>query len=188
MIFNPIVSQVIDKQSWSSAYVMLGVLILAVNIPVSIFLLKNARRYGPSALWRRPDGGGCRKAAEAVSNQPGAGAAYPLLLAVCSGLLYVRSVRLGDFAAYNSYMTDLGYSTAYAALVVSVAMGVATAGKVLMGMVFDRYGGRTGISVVSTFLFLSCVFLIFFPFPMSRFFSPCVMALPTPSCPSPRPI
>lgn len=175
MIFNPIVSQVIDKQSWSSAYVMLGVLILAVNIPVSIFLLKNS----PADMGLLPYGADLTeedagKAAEAVSISRAQALRIPYFWLFAVACFMFGLSGSGILQHINSYMTDLGYSTAYAALVVSVAMAVATAGKVLMGMVFDRYGGRTGISVVSTFLFLSCVFLIFSSVPNVPFlFSLC---------------
>lgn len=175
MIFNPIVSQVIDKQSWSSAYVMLGVLILAVNIPVSLFLLKNS----PADMGLLPYGADLTeenvgKAADAVSISRAQALRIPYFWLFALACFMFGLSGSGILQHINSYMTDLGYSTAYAALVVSVAMAVATGGKILMGMVFDRYGGRTGISVVCTFLLLSCVFLIFSSVPNVPFlFSLC---------------
>ncbi len=51
MVFNPLVSSVIQNYSWKSAYIMLAVLILAVNVPVSLLLLKKQpRRFGAQAL------------------------------------------------------------------------------------------------------------------------------------------
>lgn len=175
MIFNPIVSRVIERQSWSSAYAMLGVLILAVNIPVSLFLLKNS----PSDLGLLPYGADQKgeaagKTADGVSINRATALRMPYFWLFALACFLFGLTGSGILQHINSYMTDLGYSTAFAASVVSVAMAVATAGKVLMGMVFDRFGGRAGVSVVSAFLFLSCVFLIFSSIPKVPFlFSLC---------------
>ena len=44
-----------------------------------------------------------------------------------------------------AYLTDVGYSSTFAANIVALFMGVLVAGKLLLGTIFDRYGMPTGV-------------------------------------------
>ncbi|MPM19960.1 putative MFS-type transporter YhjX [bioreactor metagenome] len=165
MVFNPVISQVIARQSWNRAYMLLGGLILVVNVPVSLFLLKNS----PADMGLQPYGaeevaaeGGAKSAkADTISINRMTALRLPYFWSFALSCFFFGLTGSGILQHINSYMTDLGYSVTYAASVVSVSMAIATAAKILIGMLFDRFGGRVGVSVVSCFMVLACTCLVF---------------------------
>jgi len=165
MVFNPVVSTVIEKYSWNSAYILLAVLILAVNVPVSLLLLKNS----PADMGLLPYGAeeGTENAVTSNNRSIMRSEALrmPFFWVFCLACMLFGVMGSGIMQHINSYMTDLGYTPAYAASVVVVAMGVATVGKLIMGTVFDRFGSLIGSAVICMFMTLAALLLLFSAIP-----------------------
>lgn len=161
MVFNPLVSSVIENHSWNSAYILLGTLILAVNVPVSLLLLKNS----PADMGLKPYGAD----EEAEKNITPGGRSItrsealrmPFFWMFCLCCMTFGMMGSGIMQHINSYLTDLGYTPAHAASVVVVAMGVATAAKLFFGLVFDRFGSWISTAIICLFMTLAAVLLLF---------------------------
>ncbi len=188
MVFNPAVSSVIEKYSWNSAYIMLAVLILAVNVPISLLLLKNS----PADMGLKPygaDEGAVPSAGSGGRNiTRGEVIRMPFFWLLCLSCMMFGVMGSGIMQHINSYLTDLGYTPSYAASVVVVAMGVATAAKLIMGAVFDRLGSWISTTIICGFMTLAAVLLLFAGIPgMAYVFSVAygvafsIMAIPAPN-------
>lgn len=187
MVFNPLVSAVIEERGWASAYVMLGVLILAVNVPVSLLLLRNR----PEDMGLLPYG------ADADAADPGAAAAgyrreealrLPWFWLFCLACLGFGLMGAAIMQHVNSYLTDLGYTSAFAASVVALAMAVATAAKLALGVVYDRFGSVTGTALICLFMALAAGLLLLagvpgvpYLFAAAYGVAYCILSLPPPN-------
>lgn len=60
-----------------------------------------------------------------------------------------------------AYLTDIGYSSMYAARVFSAMMAILVLGKVVLGRVYDRFGMKTGTIMLFSLMTLSGLVLCF---------------------------
>jgi MFS family permease len=86
---------------------------------------------------------------------------HALFLVLCLSCLLFGMMGSGIMQHINSYLSDVGYTPAYAASVVVVAMGVATVAKLVMGAVFDRFGSTVSTAVICLFMTAAAILLLF---------------------------
>lgn len=148
LVVAPFATYLISAFDWRGSFTVLGIIALVLVIPLSLLLRRNPREIG-----LLPDGADF-SASETVS---------PKLVVLTDYLSPRQAVRtrsfwllLSTFLIYSAYLltilthlvphiTDLGFSAAEAATVLSVAGGATIVGRVLLGMVSDRMGKKGAV-------------------------------------------
>lgn len=152
MIFNPVAVALIEGFGWRIGFIGLGAIMAIIGIPAVLMV-----RVCPEDMGLEPLGGYVTKSA-ATGEEWG----YTLaeakkmprmwLLAICT--LLINSGLSALVQAMSPHLTDRGYTTAFAATMVSISMGAMAIGKILLGRLYDKLGVRR-----ATFLSLTCAFL-----------------------------
>lgn len=158
-IMVPLVGWIIEQSSWQWAYRFMGVLGLLVLLPVALFIIKNKPSdVGLQAVPQDEAQG------ENISNQAVSSSGLTMKEAFRTTnfwLLAIGFFLINTFAgAANThsapYLSDIGYETGFVSTVISVFMLFLTVGKIILGLVYDRFGAFSGNTIV-------CVFALLFP-------------------------
>lgn len=145
LVVAPFATYLISAFDWRGAFTVLGIIALAMVIPLSLLLKRS-----PQEIGLLPDGADF-SASEKIAQRPVVSADY------LSAWQAVRTrsfwLVLGSFLLYAIYLllilthlvphvTDLGFSAVEAATVLSVAGGATIIGRLLLGMASDRLGKK----------------------------------------------
>jgi len=151
----PVASHIAEIADWRVVYRFSGIVILAIMIPVTLFLLKERPQDVGAQPYRNKEKSDKKKQTETskveiLFNQAVKMPIFWLLMLS----FFLLSIMAGgpNFNAVP-YLTDIGYSAAFAAMVMSVLMITHTLGNMSLGGFFDRFGMLTG----SIFLGLCCI-------------------------------
>ena len=138
MVFPPLAQALISAYGWRMAYAGLGILILAVAVPLSaLYLYEPAQSARPASIQTE-------RAGKTVWSAPFLGIAVALLL--------FSFATNGLNTHWAALLTDRGASPAQAALVLSVAGFAILVSKLSTGYLLDRFqAGR-----VAALLFAVC--------------------------------
>ena len=159
MVFNPIVSSLLQNMGWRATYQAMAVAVALLVAPMTFFVI----RQDPEEMGLTPLGNG-----RVLSEGPvGDGMLFRdakktarfYLLCLCT---MVASMAGSVLMQNNApYLTDIGYSVAVAATFTAVCPGSLAAGKMLLGQLYDKVGTRraTFISNGATVLGL-CTMLV----------------------------
>lgn len=152
MIFNPVAVALIEGFGWRMAFMGLGAAMAIIAIPCILLV-----RVRPEDMGLEPLGGYVTKSAD-TGEEWGYTLAeakkMPKLWLLASCALLVNSGLSALVQVLAPHLTDNGYTTTFAATMVSVAMAVMAIGKILLGQLYDKLGVRR-----ATFLSLTCAFL-----------------------------
>ena len=141
MVMNPVETRLLLAYGWRTSYVIVGVGIMLVAIPLVLLFI----RTRPSDMNMLPDG------EEMTEQQPEALSGHSLREAVRTMSFWFISANmfLTNFMANGiivhgiSQLRDLGHSQLFAGDVTGISMGFMTLGKVTLGICGDRWGART---------------------------------------------
>ena len=141
MVMNPVETRLLLAYGWRTSYVIVGVGIMLVAIPLVLLFI----RTRPSDMDMLPDG------EEMTEQQPEALSGHSLREAVRTMSFWFISANmfLTNFMANGiivhgiSQLRDLGHSQLFAGDVTGISMGFMTLGKVTLGICGDRWGART---------------------------------------------
>lgn len=153
MIFNPVAVALIEGFGWRTAFLCLGIIMAVIAIPAVLLV-----RIRPEDMGLEPLGGYPVKTSAAAEEEEGYTFAEARkmpkmwMLACCT--LLVNAGLSALVQAMSPHLTDRGYTTAFAATMVSVSMGAMAVGKIALGRLYDKLGVRR-----ATFLSLACSFL-----------------------------
>ena len=129
MVFPKLAQRVIDAQGWRSAYVVLGLIILALGVPLTALFVCE-RPVTKTDLRVTPSGSAVRTGLRSR--------AFWLLVAV----LFLSSIAVnGAITHLSAILTDRGLSAGDAALALSVLGGASLLGRLITGPLLDRYFG-----------------------------------------------
>lgn len=140
LIFNPLANWIIMHYSWQAAYLTFGLIIGVLSIPVAIFIVCAK----PADKGLLPYGGEQAVAKQSLAEQQGLTATQALrdrafwLLAVI--ILLIAIANMGVLHHIVPYLTDIGFSSTTATMLMSLHMGMLIFGKVLTGSLADRLG------------------------------------------------
>ncbi len=141
MILTPVVSETIEKHGWRTGYVVQGLPMLLVAIPLLLVFVRGRpphKRAAPGdlAALAPPDGLEIRAAMGTRS--------LWLLVVVqfCFGFVVAGSVL-----HFIPYLRVLGYRPRAAAFAMSVVFAFNSLGKLVMGWLADRTSGRFALTV-----------------------------------------
>ncbi|MBY0122904.1 MFS transporter [Bacillus sp. S/N-304-OC-R1] len=140
MIMSPIVTWMITAHGWRTAYLMIGILIAVVIIPLTLFVIKlspadkgllplGAEETSKSTSEKELVGLTQKEAFKSVSF-------WILCLGFVVGGVVVNSMILH----LVPYLTDLGTPPQQAALMLSLAASMVIVAKLLIGRLYDKLG------------------------------------------------
>jgi MFS family permease len=148
----PVVSRIIELANWRVAYRFMGILGLAILLPIILFFIKERPEKAGLKPYTSP---GRDKGGESQTE----GSLFNLSLRASFQtsrfwLLAVAFFLISAFAAATNthsapYLSDIGYSTAFVSAVISLFMVFLTVGKIILGAVYDRFGTMAGNVLVA---------------------------------------
>jgi MFS family permease len=162
LIFNPITGYIIVNYGWRSAYQFLSVVIFAIVVPITFFVLKQK----PEDIGENPLGEIDEEESEKSEDK-----SYGITLSeamktfrfwgisVASVLLSIVGISL--MLNISPHLTNAGYSVTFAANIVALTMGALAIGKIILGSLFDRLGLRTATSIAVSFLLIGTLGMIY---------------------------
>lgn len=166
-ILSPVVTSLITTLGWQQTYLIIGIFILIVALPLSATVL----RFHPSELGIR-----AYEIRSKVQDQPADASHDTAAVEAISGpmlaeavkspifyLLIVVTVLFGFAGSVNTHAAPLigdVFGAVMAGIAVSVIMLSVTGGKVLIGWINDRFGIISSISSGCLALILGLVLLI----------------------------
>lgn len=140
MILSPLVTWIITAYGWRTAYLMIGILILVVLVPLIVFVIK----VSPADKGLLPLGE--EQAAEDAPAKELAGVTQKEAFksvsfwALCAGILVGGIVVNSMIINLVPYLTDIGTPAQQAALLLSLASAMVIAAKLLVGRLYDKLG------------------------------------------------
>jgi MFS family permease len=152
LIATPLLQSCIETSGWRTAFLIIGIIILCIPVPASLFLRKDPKELGlvPLGEGEGAPGGpagdkGAQNAGPAIQTQD-----FTLLEAIKSGAFWIYCVAitlmfLGFFMAQVNmvpHATDMGVPAAAAALALGIASGFNALGRLFMGGVSDKIGTK----------------------------------------------
>ncbi|MCK9274311.1 MAG: MFS transporter [Syntrophales bacterium] len=159
MIFNPLADWIITQYSWQAAYLTFGIIIGILSIPTAIFIV----RARPSDKGVLPYGGESALKRQTLEEQEGVTAtqafktsAFWLIAAV---ILLIAIANMGVLHHIVPYLTDIGFTSATAATLMSLHMVMLVIGKILTGGLADRLGLLKSYLICMAGLIISIVLL-----------------------------
>ena len=143
-LFLPLVNWVIEQIGWRWGFRCIAFAGAAVLLPVILLLMRDTPGQMSLAPYESP--AAKKEQAPAAPEEQAGGlllgsakktASFWLLLL---GIFFISMCCSGPYTHNVAFLTGLGYSAAFAALVTSAYLGFLTVGKVISGGLFDRLG------------------------------------------------
>lgn len=161
MIMSPIINSMILTHGWRFAYQALAVLILVLVLPLAlIFIKKKPQDMGlmPYGYGHTPKKGS--SAAIDLNLTLAQVKQYPMFWIFMLGIASIGFAGGAVLLQAPAYISDQ-LSPTKAAAAVSAYLGIAIAGKIILGAVFDAKGSKAGIMLSCITLALSIVTLFY---------------------------
>ena len=134
-IANPLISHFISTNSWQYSYRVLSVLEAAVAIFAAYVLVKRKPAEPRPAETQTA---AVKAEAGAPSHKPSILEPVAFRLAISSIMIYLGST--GVYSALTPYLQDIGYSQTLAANCAAAAQAVLAVGKIIYGVLLDKFG------------------------------------------------
>ena len=138
-IFSPIFSSIIQNQGWRTGYLISGIIMAVLYLPVMFFKIGlspedvNATAYGEEE--------GHRKVTFTQEHMPKAQSRLPIGLFIAAAVFSALSGFIPSLTPhYTGISVAYGFSVGVGATMLSITMVVNTAGKLLLGFLIDRMG------------------------------------------------
>jgi MFS family permease len=160
MVMVPITTVVVTHWGWRTSFLAMGLTIGLVAVPVIALYI----RTKPAELGLQPDGAPAHDVQQARLATVGLSLAEALrtrtfwLIAALMSIF--AHVALGLWVHMMAYLSDLGYAEATASLIVAVISAMTVAGKLVMGLVSDRWGPQWAVVLTSGLTIGGIVLLI----------------------------
>lgn len=129
IVFPPVAQWLIDTEGWRTAYLVLGLLVLIVGLPLSLLYLRERPHTGGGSLQTAPGA----TVAEGLRTR-----AFWLLI----GAEFLNSIAVnGAITHMAALLTDRGVEADSAALAVSLLGATSLTGRIFTGYLLDRFFG-----------------------------------------------
>ena len=160
-VFAPPLAQwLISTYDWRQAFFILGLIVLAIMVPLAQFMKHSPQRmglkpYGEKGLIedKQPS------AIEGVSFKQAIKTSHFWLFGIIlAGFFFCLQVIIVHIAPYA---VDIGISEAIAASIVSIIAGGSIIGRLSVGFISDRVGGRVALIACLIITTLALIWLIF---------------------------
>jgi MFS family permease len=158
---NLLLARIIESKGWRSGYLIIGLTIAILLLPVTVFLIQ----LNPESKGLKAYGYNLKEEID-ISTESSGMTAKQALRTVSFWFIALTGFFVGTLSAVpqllQSYATFLGKTPSFAATVVSVGMFGNIFCKFLLGYIVDRLGSEK-TSYFSTFMISVSAFLILFP-------------------------
>ena len=162
MLLSPLISSMIASSGWRMTFRFLGLGMLIVLVPLTFLIIRSK----PSDKGLVPLGADEAPAAEASKASPAVEVGIPLkelqkkpVFWIYVVAIFVMLLTMGALYHMAPHVTGM-LGAAAAARFVSIFSLIAIFGKLLMGMVFDKWGVKAGILMGTVCMGLCFVFLL----------------------------
>jgi len=165
MVMSSAINWFIETWGWRTAYRISAVLMFVVVVPLVFFVL----RVRPSDKGLQPYGAG----EQTETGKPVTrfeGFAYkevirmPLFYVVGAvSVTQVMSICI-FYQTVSPHLSDMGYTTTFAAAMASITMGALAVGKIILGKLFDKFGTRRAAVTACSCTLLGILGMIFCTF------------------------
>ena len=163
VISPPLAQWLISSYGWQHAFIILGLIIFIIIIPLAQFM-----RHSPQRIGLRPYGEG-----ETIEDKQS-------LSSAIGELSFTQAIKTGRFwffglIIFSFFFTadglvavhlvphaiDIGFSAIVAASILSIITGLSIMGRLSIGFISDRVGGRLALSACFILMTLSLIWLLF---------------------------
>ena len=151
-LFSPVVSSIIQKSGWRTAYLLIALFIVLLNLPAIFFVPPMNVR----ARVKGEEGG----EEEKVSRDRGYSITMVVVVAVYSASVCGAAALAQHFPGI---VGERGLAAAVGATMLSISMIMNTGGKMLLGILVDKIGARRSLPVISVLVTAGLLLLMFVP-------------------------
>jgi len=160
VITPPLVQWLISSYGWQQAFIIQASITFTIIVPLAQFM-----KHSPQRIGLKPYGEGV------IDKQS--------LASAIKGLSFIQAIETGRFWIYSviqflfwfcclliivhivPYTSDIGFSEVAAASILSIIAGISIVGRLFMGFIADRIGGRLALSICLTLAGLTLIWLLF---------------------------
>ncbi len=162
MILTPSVQWLIVRYGWRPSYLAIGLLTLAVVIPLAQFVTHSPQRIGLRPYGENGTLEGKQLSASDVSGIPFMQAIRTGRFWLFGAVLFCFTFSLGVVETHIvPYATDIGITATTAANMLALIAGFGIIGKLSVGIVSDRMGTRFTLNLYLTVVTLALLELLF---------------------------
>lgn len=156
-IFSPIMSNIINSFNWRIGYIVVAVLMFILNLPSLLFLPclnphdKDFVAYGESSSKKETiilDGNNKRSVSKLL-----------FLLVIIYAFMTAAATALPQF--YPGIAESLNMSETTGAMMLSLAMIANSGGKIILGILIDKFGSKNSIMNYAGLTICATIILIF---------------------------
>lgn len=153
VVLNPVVNSAIQNQGYQRAFLLIGLLELVLLVPLVIMLPAKTRKAPVTD----------HDAATAERNQPKTKLFKGPFLLLFFGTALTAFTSLAALLNFPSYLLLCGYGAGTVSLMTALGSGALMAGKILLGLLYDRLGLRKATLIVCIAVILGFVSLASLP-------------------------
>ena len=166
-VFSPVINGVISSAGWRTGFVAMAVLTVALNLPAILFLpsldpaTKGLKAFGADDAPQQADAEASTEAPAPAQAEP----INPLVYAAVMGFALLASALTALPQHFPGMAESFLQDAAVGASMLSVCMVANTTGKVVLGILVDKFGTRVSLLLYSGLVAIALVLLLFVPAP-----------------------
>ena len=168
-VFSPLINGVIASSGWRMGFVAMAVLTVLLNLPAILFLpsldpaTKGLKPFGADDASQGTSADAAADAAPASEAAPEP--INPLVYAAVMGFALLAAALTALPQHFPGMAETFVADAAVGATMLSVCMVANTAGKVVLGILVDRFGTRVSLLLYTCLVGIALVLLLFVPAP-----------------------
>lgn len=159
VILSPITNWLITDYGWRSSYLITGIAMLVLIIPLTLFVIRfSPADKGLSPLGEAKNLNTTKKVLGGISQKEAFRSVsfWALCLAIVVGGIVVNGMIIN----LGPYLADIGGTAKQAALLLSLGSAMVIVGKLLVGRLYDKLGTITMLVIICGSGLLSFVFVM----------------------------
>lgn len=166
VVFSQILTPLIANVGWRQTYLIYGVIMLVVTLPIVLFVFKprpammNLKAYGAEELETSNKGDKEQLKAQRTQTTGAKVGITPFFILLMLGAVLVGLVNNGGLGQFPPVLNSLHGAT-QGALIISIYSVVGILGKIILGNINDRYGAVASTIYASVLLVLTYFVMIF---------------------------
>ena len=165
MVMNTVIARLIISFGWRATYIILGVMMLVLMLPLMIFVVrenpadKGMLPYGAEEEVTEEKGGKKAPASEGIAFAEAIRMPVFWAVAVCSVGMVMAICAF--YQTLSPHLSDSGYTVTFAATMASISMGALAIGKIALGRMFDTLGIRKTVFIACSCTVIGSVSMLF---------------------------
>lgn len=166
VVFSQILTPLIINIGWRQTYLIYGVIMLLVTLPIVLFVFKlkpemmNLTAYGAEKLEDSSTNGSAEEQAQSKQQTGAKMGVTPFFILLLVGAVLVGIVNNGGLGQFPPVLYGM-HGPTVGAMIVSIYSAVGIAGKIILGNLNDRYGTVVSILYASVMLAITYFIMVF---------------------------